>query len=162
MHQGGWRDYGGHGATLRGKRDGRAGGQIHAKSNLLLLIALRARGAPRAAGRRCPPSHAAQEVPALQSSRFRGAARAREQHHFAAWVCSALLPPTPGSGAGAKWDPLEGKLPRSLCEATAPDKTKASAWSRFAPQAPPRATSTHPWRPRRSHSSSVNAVQPER
>lgn len=38
-------------------------------------------------------------------------------------------PHTPGSGARAEWDPSEGKLCKSLCEATAHDKMKASICS---------------------------------
>lgn len=38
-------------------------------------------------------------------------------------------PHTPGSGAGAEWDPSEGKLCKSLRKATAHDKMKASICS---------------------------------
>lgn len=49
-------------------------------SDLSLLIAISVTGVPRAAGLKSPRSHAAQEgVPALQSSRFRWAAQAKEE-----------------------------------------------------------------------------------
>lgn len=63
---------GGHRSTFRGNRDRRARGQAYVESDLSLLITISVTRVPRAAGLRGPQRHAPQEeVPALQSSRFR-------------------------------------------------------------------------------------------
>lgn len=51
---------------------------------------------------------------------------------------------TPGSDAGTGRDPLRRKLHKSQCDATAPDKMKASIWFRSALKTIQRAISIHP------------------
>lgn len=93
--------------------------------------------------------------------RSRGEAYPTAPFPWRSQVCSALTPthPPSGSGAGAEWNPLEGKLHKSLCQATAPDRMKASIWFRSALKTIQRAISMHPARSRWRNSGSMNTIK---